>query len=352
MKNRLDNLNNLHQIRLCSSGGSGEHLVINEIYYDTDSRQDCSVVEEDSLNEWVEIYNPTENPVDISGWTIEDNGASDVIPSASPIPAGGFAILAQNNSTWKFWNIPDEVIKIELGNEIGNGLDNNGDRIILRDLKGNIVDQISYEEDTSIFNPAPPLDPNGNTYNLPDGHSLGRNPDGFDTDAARDFKDFSDPTPGQKNIVPQVVESIPSIEPTPSLEPTIEPTPLSAEATAGELEPTTEPRPVLTPEPTMTPEPTPEPTPMFEPTVLPEPTLEPTPEPTPELVVTPELTIEPTTTPTPEPTSEVAPESTPEIIPEPAVIPEPTIEPTPEITPEVIAPLIENSESVPIPVSY
>jgi hypothetical protein len=44
--------------------------------------------------------------------------------------------------------------------------------------------------------------------------------------------------------------------------------------------------------------------------------------------------------------------ATPEIIPEPAVIPEPIIEPTPEITPEVIAPLIENSESVPIPVSY
>ena len=212
MKNRLDDLNNFHQIRFCTPGGPGQHLVINEIYYDVDSRKACNNTEKDPLNEWVEIYNPTENPIDISGWTIEDNGASDVIPPVPPILAGGFAIIAQNSSTWKFWNIPDpdEVIKIELGSKIGNGLDNNGDRVILRDLEGNIVDQMSYEEDTSIFNPAPPLDAGGNTYDLPDGHSLGREPDGFDTDAASDFKDFSDPTPGQRTTAPRVKVYIPN----------------------------------------------------------------------------------------------------------------------------------------------
>ena len=73
MKNLLDNLNNLHQIRFCSTketGGPEPALVINEVYYDLDSRKACSSTESDPSNEWIEIYNPTEEPIDISGFTI------------------------------------------------------------------------------------------------------------------------------------------------------------------------------------------------------------------------------------------------------------------------------------------
>jgi hypothetical protein len=213
MKNLLDYLNNLEKIRYCrvpGAGGPEPHIVINEVYYDVNTREACGPFEEDPKNEWVEIYNPTDEEIDISGWTIEDNTSQDIIPPSPPIPAGGFAIISQDSSTWQFWSIPEEAIKIELGSRIGNGLANDGDRVILRDQEGNIVDQMSYEGDISIWNPAPPLDELGNPYDLPDGHSLGRDPDGFDLDEADDFKDFEYPTPGGKSLIPRVQVIIPN----------------------------------------------------------------------------------------------------------------------------------------------
>jgi len=212
MKDILDGLNTLEQIKYCdcSTGGPEPHIVINEVYYDADSRTACTVTESDPLNEWVEIYNPTPEPVDISGWVIEDNGGQDIIPNSPVIPGNGFAVIAKNSSTWSFWNIPDSVIKITLGSLIGNGLANDGDRVILKDLSGNIVDQMAYEGDISIWNPAPPLDGGGIPYDLPDGHSLGRDPDGFDTDMADDFIDFSNPTPGALTNNPQVKVIVPN----------------------------------------------------------------------------------------------------------------------------------------------
>jgi hypothetical protein len=197
-------------VRATINDGIANHIVINEVYYDVDSREACGPVEQDPQNEWIELYNPTENWVDISGWIIEENLSSGFIPPSSLIPSGGFAIIAQDSSTWQFWNIPDKAIKIELGEKIGNGLANDGDRVILKDRQGNIVDQMSYEGDTNVWNPAPPLNGEGNPYDLPDGHSLGRDPDGFDTDKASDFKDFSYPTPGGKTIIPRVMVFIPN----------------------------------------------------------------------------------------------------------------------------------------------
>lgn len=182
-----------------SSGSCGPNLVINKIYYDVDSSHG-----QETKNEWVEIYNPSDEPVDISGWFIKDNGATSTIPNASPIPSHGFALLTGNSSTWTtYWKaVPPETVKIVLpGAKIGNGLANDGDRLILKDPSGRIVDQMSYEGDTSIFDPAPPLNTSGNSYNLPEGHILGRDPTGYDTDTADDWHDFG---------IPQVTVTYPS----------------------------------------------------------------------------------------------------------------------------------------------
>ena len=65
--------------------------------------------------------------------------------------------------------------------------------MILKDPFGRIIDQLSYEGDTTIFDPAPPLDASGNSYNLPEGHILGRDPTGYDTDTPQDWHDFALP---------------------------------------------------------------------------------------------------------------------------------------------------------------
>ena len=163
--------------------------LINEVYYDV--APDKGSESPKGTNEWIELYNPTSNSIDISGWQICDNNSCNTIPTGtSPIPANGFAVVTPDASTWNYWAIPEEVIKIVLTeDEIGNGLSNTGDRLILKDPNGNPVDGISYGSDTTVFNPSAP--------DVSEGHSLERKAPGWDTDSANDWQDREIPTPGQ-----------------------------------------------------------------------------------------------------------------------------------------------------------
>lgn len=68
-----------------SSGGTGDRskVRINEVLMAPTSPS----------NEWVELYNPTGQPVDVSGWYVDDvaggGGSPKAIPSGTVIPAGG-----------------------------------------------------------------------------------------------------------------------------------------------------------------------------------------------------------------------------------------------------------------------
>jgi len=71
---------------------------------------------------------------------------------------------------------------------IGNGLSNTGDRLNLVDPAGKIIDSLSYSEDNTIM--LPPC------QDVPEGHSLERQPAGLDTNQASDFVDNATPSPG------------------------------------------------------------------------------------------------------------------------------------------------------------
>jgi hypothetical protein len=175
----LDNVS----VRCQPCSPNNEHLTINEVYYDVKCHG------EEGWNEWVEIYNPTDAAVDISGWVIQDNNSSDVIPSSPPIPADGFAVITPMATTWGYWpSIPAGAIKIVLGSKIGDGLNNDGDRVILKDVSGAEIDAVSYGTDTYAFSPSVP--------DVAEGHSIARSPKGFDTNQASDWVDLSWPTPG------------------------------------------------------------------------------------------------------------------------------------------------------------
>ncbi|MFH1456698.1 MAG: lamin tail domain-containing protein [Patescibacteria group bacterium] len=158
------------------------NIVINEVYYDTKTD------EEEGDNEWIEIYNPGSDLVDISGWQICDNNSCDIIPQGSGVPAGGFAIITSASSTFNFWEIPTSTVKIILDNKIGNGLANNDDRVILVNLDLEQVDAMSYGSDTYAFDPS--------CLDLEEGHSLSRAIVGQDTDTADDWADLAEPSPG------------------------------------------------------------------------------------------------------------------------------------------------------------
>lgn len=190
IKNLFDYLNNIGQIRFCKIDAPDyNYLVINEVYYDVGNRKFCAIDKEsEPRNEWIELYNPSENPVDVSGWVIEDNDSSDVIPVSPPIPPYGFAVIAKDATTWQFWSIPSGAIKIELGSLIGNGLNNDGDRVILKNILDAEVDAVSYGADTYAFSPSVP--------DVLDGHSIARSPKGFDTNKSSDWVDLEMPNPG------------------------------------------------------------------------------------------------------------------------------------------------------------
>ena len=140
-------------------------------------------------NEWIEIYNPTDEDVSLKNWTLMDNsGLVTTIHANKIIPAGGFALLSKSASTWRFWDEDDDAIKVELGRQIGDGLDNEGDHLILSNPSGDEIDSLSYGNDVSQLDPSIPL--------VTIEHSFERKTPGLDSDVAGNFEERDPPTPG------------------------------------------------------------------------------------------------------------------------------------------------------------
>lgn len=172
-----------------TAGQWGPNVVINKAYYDVDDRHG-----EDPTNEWIELYNPTDQPVSVKNWEIcDDNDCSVIIPDVS-VPSLGYAFVSYNSSTWQYWNIPADVVKIyQLGGH-SIALDNDADMLVLEDFDNNIIDQMNWgavnngwpNYNDKLWNPGVP--------DIAEGHMLGRVPSGYDTDQPSDFRDLGLPT--------------------------------------------------------------------------------------------------------------------------------------------------------------
>ncbi len=87
--------------------------------------------------EWVELFNPSDQVVDLSGWSIGD--AAGVTPLEGAIaPRSRFLIASQQLDA----KSPSLVV-----DRIGNGLNNDGDLVIILDVEGRVVDEVSYGDD-------------------------------------------------------------------------------------------------------------------------------------------------------------------------------------------------------------
>lgn len=163
-----------------------DHLVINEVYYDVSGGKGS-----DNKNEWVEVYNPTSQTVNLDGWSLCDGQSCDKIASGNyQIPPKGFAVIANEDSTWNtYWQLPDSAIRIPLGSSIGNnGLSNSGDAVILKSPQDDIIDKLSYGNNKSIFDPS--------IETVRKGDSISRIIKGFDNDIVDDFIENIKPNPG------------------------------------------------------------------------------------------------------------------------------------------------------------
>lgn len=143
-------------------------------------------------DEWVEIYNPTSKEISLKDWSLTDNSNNPTkIHANKKIKPHGFVLITKSESTWKDWKEGKNALNIELGSQIGDGLDNLGDHLILKDNKGVEVDRMSWGTDTSGFTPA------GTNPVVSPGSSTERINTGFDTDKASDWTVRKPPTPGK-----------------------------------------------------------------------------------------------------------------------------------------------------------
>jgi len=209
-------------------------VVINEVYYDV--KDDGSKGTEDK-NEWIELYNNSDNPVNLKNWSLVDGAGTvkNINPNGS-IPAKDFIVLSHDHSTWSlYWSLPSGVSSINLTGS-GEWLNNGGDKLILKNDKGEEVDFVAWGSDVLGWN-----------LNANDGKSIARKIKGVDTDSPDDWQVLDSPNPGtnphpsEENQSVLIEES--SATPTPSPTPTTEPTP------------TPSPTPETSPTPTPTAEP-------------------------------------------------------------------------------------------------
>ncbi len=138
-------------------------------------------------DEWVELFNPTDHDISLKNYSFVDNsGIVTKINGNFTIKSLKFALVSKDNSTWTHWSVPAGTLKIPLGHQIGDGLNNSGDHLTLNDAANHNIDALSWGNDTTIFTLSGVLA----------GHSLSRNVPGLDTDSATDWHDQNPPTPG------------------------------------------------------------------------------------------------------------------------------------------------------------
>jgi len=177
-------------------------IVINEVYYDVASNKGT-----ENKNEWIELYNNLERPVDLKNWYLKDAaGHIKNINANVDIPAKGFAVLSHDNSTWSaYWTDYAGVLSsAEVINLTGSSswLNNDSEYLGLFNEKDVEMDAVSWGGNTQAFSPS--------VADVDEGHSISRKVKGVDTDTAEDWMDtYSDsdsvgPNPGTNPHPPSV----------------------------------------------------------------------------------------------------------------------------------------------------
>lgn len=119
-------------------------LVINEIMYDPLSSQ----------NEWFELFNRSDQPINLARWTFNDKPTSNSVNSFEissrlfVIKSGEYAIVAADSSMFQLFPgllQSDSTIHIcVLNRSSGFGFNNDGDAIVLKDLTTQTIDSVAY----------------------------------------------------------------------------------------------------------------------------------------------------------------------------------------------------------------
>lgn len=164
-------------------------VVINEILYNPGGS--------DSGYEWIELYNPTDENINLKSWQIQKAGSQFetcfTFDNNILIHSHSFLLVGE-----EFVTSADIIATLSFQN---GGSATDGVRII--SPNSDYTDTILYDEPNSNNLP----DDNGSIgtelfANVSQGHTIARIYDGIDTNTVADWFDCSNPTPKSSNIVP------------------------------------------------------------------------------------------------------------------------------------------------------
>jgi len=160
-------------------------MIINEICYNSDSIN--------STADWIELYNKSDQYVDLSDWMIKDGNNAHVyrIKQGSVVKPNGYYIICKNK--YKFSSIHADLEVIE-GN-LKFGLSSDGDIVRLFNDRDELVNLVSY----GISTPWPVIE-DGSGYTL---SLLNPSLDNFPASSWR-ISDEQLGTPGKRNFGPGV----------------------------------------------------------------------------------------------------------------------------------------------------
>ena len=136
---------------------------------------------QDSDGEWIELFNIGNQPVDINGWTLKDQGTdAHVIQAPGPlvVPAGGYLLLGR--TTDKLLNGGVHVLYAYKDFFLAN----TEDEVVLQDTGGAVVDSFSYSATKGFV--------------IPEGASLSLKHPGVDQNDPGNWCAEPSPWPGSK----------------------------------------------------------------------------------------------------------------------------------------------------------
>ena len=144
----------------------------------------------DDFGEWFELYNPTDEAINLNGFTISDDGAdTHTIEENVIVPAGGYIVLGRSADM----DINGGVaVDYEYANFI---LANSSDEIVIS-CEGVEIDRVDYNSDNGFFNPVSGESTTLNPNNL---NASDNNIGGFWCRASSLFNGTDLGTPGMAN---------------------------------------------------------------------------------------------------------------------------------------------------------
>ena len=139
------------------------------------------------LLEWLELEYLGASPLVAEGWRLQDNNEFDPLPPLTLSPGSLHVIAARPMVlAGDAAGVPVTVVD---DHSLGNGLANDGDRLLLRGAAGEILDALSWGNDTSVNRPSCPA--------VREGHSLQRVEGGHPAPCG--WEDNPNPSPGLRN---------------------------------------------------------------------------------------------------------------------------------------------------------